>query len=195
MSKPYIHPTATVEPGAEIGANTKIWHYCHIRAGSKIGRDCSIGKDSYVDAPVTIGDGTRIQNGVSVFGGVKVESFVFIGPHVVFTNDMYPRAGVKTWSTIPTFLRVGSALGAGSIIRCGIDLGAFSMIAAGAIVTKDVAPFTLVVGTPAIPVKKICACGKTQFELESPEWKAVLPCCHETLLEEVVVLATKAANA
>jgi UDP-2-acetamido-3-amino-2,3-dideoxy-glucuronate N-acetyltransferase len=185
----YIHPTATVEQGAEIGRGAKIWHYCHIRAGSKIGPDCSIGKDSYVDSHVTIGEGSRIQNGVSLFRGVEAGRFVFIGPHVVFTNDLYPRAGVKEWTTIPTFLRDGCALGAGAVIRCGIELGAFSMVAAGAILTKDLAPFTLAVGTPATPTKKICACGRTQFEIGSSDWKPILGCCEAVLQDAVLKVA------
>jgi len=191
MSAPRIHATASVEPGAEIGEGTSIWHYAHVRTGAKIGKNCNIGKDCYIDAKVIMGDGTRVQNGVSIYAGVEISKFVFVGPHVVFTNDLYPRAGVKTWDMTPTYLRTGCALGAGAIIRCGIEIGEFAMAGAGAILTKDVDPFTLVMGTPAQPYMKICACGEKQFELDADNWRPVLDCCHRKLVPELIELAKK----
>lgn len=191
MSAPFIHATASVEPGAEIGQNSKIWHYAHIRSGAKLGKDCNVGKDCYIDDKVEIGDGARIQNGVSIYAGVHVDKFVFIGPHVVFTNDMYPRAGVTGWEVVRTDLKTGCALGAGTIVRCGVEIGEFAMIGAGAIVTKDVEPFTLVMGTPAQPHAKVCACGQKQFELDSDSWRPILECCKKKLVPAVLELAKK----
>ncbi|MGE4130974.1 MAG: acyltransferase [Bdellovibrionales bacterium] len=194
MTDAYVHPTASVEEGAQLGTETKVWHYVHVRKGAQIGKGCSIGKDCYVDGKVTIGEGSRIQNGVSIYDGVQIRPYVFVGPHVVFTNDLYPRAGVKGWKVIDTVLHSGSAVGAGAVLRCGIEIGAFAMIGAGALVTKSVEPFTLVLGSPATPYKKICACGKTQFDLESPDWKPVLPCCEETLIAPLLNLAKSEAR-
>jgi UDP-3-O-[3-hydroxymyristoyl] glucosamine N-acyltransferase len=189
MSNAFIHKTAEVETGVDIGQDSKVWHFSHIRTGAKIGKNCNIGKDCYVDARVTIGDGSRIQNGVSIYEGVEISPYVFIGPHVVFTNDMYPRAGVTGWEVTRTQLKAGSALGAGSIIRCGIEIGEFAMVGAGAIVTKDIEPFTLVMGTPAQPHAKICACGQKQFDLESDSWRPILECCKLKLIPAVLELA------
>lgn len=185
----YIHPTAIVEDGAILEQGTKIWHFCHVRSGAWIGKDVSIGRDCYIDSKVHIDEGSRIQNGVSIYNGVILEKSVFVGPHVVFTNDMYPRAGAKKWDVSETVLKTGCALGAGAIVRCGIVLGAFSIIGAGALVTKDIPPFTLATGFPARPQKRICACGRHRTDLLDPEWAPVRECCHEYLSANVVKLA------
>lgn len=187
--KAYVHPSAIVEHGVELQDDVKVWHMCHVRHGSVLEQGVSLGKDVYIDADLRIGRGTRIQNGVSLFRGVKIDPWVFIGPHVIFTNDMFPRAGNKGWNVIETQLHVGAAIGAGAIIRCGVRLEPFSMVAAGAMVTRSVPAFHLVVGLPARPVRMVCACGQTQKPLGSPKEELMLDCCKENMHSEVYLLA------
>lgn len=155
-----IHPTATVEDGAVVGARSKIWHRSHIRTGSRIGEDCSIGFSVFVDTGVEIGDRCKIQNHVSVYRGVVLGDDVFIGPSVTFTNDRYPRADSRTWPVVPTHVRDGATIGANATIVCGLEVGARSMIGAGAVVAEDVAPHALVVGGPARQLGWVCRCGR-----------------------------------
>lgn len=162
---PSIHPTAIVESGAQIGAGTRIWHHTHVRSGSRIGTDCSIGFSVYVDTGVVIGDRCKIQNHVSVYQGVILEDDVFVGPSVTFTNDRYPRATSPGWRIVPTTVRGGASLGAKSTIVCGVEIGAWSMIGAGAVVTADVPPHGLVTGSPARLRAWVCRCGRPLFGL------------------------------
>ena len=150
-----IHESAYVEDGAEIGEGTRIWHFVHVRKGAKIGKNCNIGKDVYIDTNVEVGDNCKIQNFATLYQGLKVGNEVFIGPHVCFTNDLKPRAVNPSWKTIPTLVKKGASIGAGSIILCGVTIGEKAMIAAGSVVTKDVPPKTLVAGNPAKIIKKI----------------------------------------
>ena len=155
-----IDPRAVVEDGAQIGDGTSIWHFCHVRNGSKIGKDCNIGHAVYIDEGVSIGDRAKIQNKVSIFHGVSIGDDVFIGPHVCFTNDMFPRAFNTEWEVTPTHIEDGVSIGANSTIRCGITIGRFALIGAGALVTKDVPPFALVLGSPGKIVGQVCECAK-----------------------------------
>jgi UDP-2-acetamido-3-amino-2,3-dideoxy-glucuronate N-acetyltransferase len=155
-----IHPTATVEPGAEVGGGTRVWHHSHIRDGAKVGAGCTIGFSVYVDAGAVIGDRCKVQNHVSVYRGVVLEDEVFVGPAACFTNDRYPRAGSTEWAVIPTWVRRGASIGAHATIVCGVELGAWSMVAAGAVVTHDVPPHGLVTGSPARLRAWVCACGR-----------------------------------
>ncbi len=158
--KIFIHPTAVVEEGAVIGEGTKIWHFVHVRAGAKIGRNCNIGKDVYIDVGVEIGDNVKIQNGVSVYRGVKLEDDVFVGPYAVFTNDLYPRAFNRNWKVVPTLVKRGASIGANATIVCGVTIGEYAMVAAGAVVTRDIPPHGLVMGNPARLRGFVCYCGK-----------------------------------
>ena len=192
--RPFIHPTAIVEESVVLGDYSKVWHFCHIRKGANIEKDCSIGRDCYVDSDVKIGEGTRIQNGVSIYNGIEIQKYVFVGPHVVFTNDMFPRAGSKKWVISSTSLQTGASIGAGAIIRCGVKIGSFAMVGAGALITKDISPFTLATGFPARSISRICACGRKRFDLLDTEWRPVVDCCYEYLSEEVVRLAGEIAS-
>jgi len=155
----YIHPTAIVEEGAEIGEGTKIWHHVHVRKGAKIGKNCILGKDVYIDQDVVIGNGVKLQNRVSVYHGVTIEDDVFVGPHATFTNDMYPRALNKEWKGVKTLVKKGASIGAGAVIVCDTVIGEYAMVGAGAVVTKDVPPFGLVLGVPAKLKGFVCYCG------------------------------------
>ncbi|PZF98314.1 acyltransferase [Micromonospora deserti] len=146
-----VHPTADVEDGARVGDGTKIWHLAHIRSSARVGAGCVIGRNVYVDAGVTVGDQVKIQNNVSVYHGVTLEDEVFVGPCVVFTNDLRPRAQSPGWTITPTLVRRGASIGANATLVCGIEVGAYAMIAAGSVVTRDVLPYQLVAGNPARP--------------------------------------------
>ena len=154
-----VHETAVIEPGASIGSATRVWHHVHVRAGAIIGDKCSIGKDVFVDSGVIIGDRVRIQNHVSVYAGVELADDVFVGPSAVFTNDRYPRANSSSWEIVPTRVEQGASIGANATIVCGITLGRWSAIAAGAVVTRDVLPFELVAGNPARRLGWVCKNG------------------------------------
>jgi acetyltransferase-like isoleucine patch superfamily enzyme len=151
------HPTAVIDDGSEIGYGTRVWHFVHIRSGARIGAGCTIGKGVYVDAGVTIGRGVKIQNNVSVYHGVEIGNGVFVGPHVCFTNDRLPRAvrldmspaADGDWTVAPTMVEDGASIGANATIVAGVTLGRWSMVGAGAVVTRSVRPYGLVVGNPA----------------------------------------------
>ncbi|HEY0115594.1 MAG TPA: acyltransferase [Allosphingosinicella sp.] len=155
MTATFIHPTAQVSPDARLGEGTKVWINVQIREGAAIGPGCILSKDVYVDHDVSIGARCKVQNGVSVYNGVTIGDDVFVGPHAAFTNDKVPRAFNSDWAVTPTRLETGCSIGANSTIICGITIGEFAMVAAGSVVTRDVAPYTLVMGNPARPVARI----------------------------------------
>jgi UDP-2-acetamido-3-amino-2,3-dideoxy-glucuronate N-acetyltransferase len=189
MDKITIHPSSFVEENVVFGENVRVWHHCQIRKGAVLNDGVSVGKSSFVDENVVIGRGTRIQNNVNIYNGVDIGSFCFIGPAVVFTNDYFPRVGNKTWTKVPTELENGCSLGAGAVIRCGINIGAFSMIGAGAVVTKSISPFSLVMGVPAELKAKICACANTVLDLNTPPDEYIQGCCKEMMSDETFNLA------
>jgi UDP-2-acetamido-3-amino-2,3-dideoxy-glucuronate N-acetyltransferase len=168
VSSVYIHPTAEVSPKAAVGAGTHIWRQAHVREYAEIGEHCNIGKGVYVDVHVQIGSNVKIQNHVSVFEGVTLEDGVFVGPHVCFTNDLFPRAitrdgklkSATDWTITPTLVQYGASLGAGAIIRCGVTIGRFALVGVGAVVTRDVPPHTLVLGNPARQHGSVCYCAR-----------------------------------
>lgn len=153
-----VHDTAEIEAGAAIGAGTRVWRHAHVRAGAVIGRDCNIGANVFVDVDVRIGDRVKIQNNVSVYEGVLLEDDAFVGPAAVFTNDLNPRS-TGEWQLTPTPVRSGASVGANSTIICGNELGEHCLVAAGAVVTRDVLPHQLVLGNPARPAGWVCSCG------------------------------------
>ena len=163
-----IHESAWVDERADIGAGTVIWMNAQIREDAKIGKNCIISKDVYVDQDAEIGDDCKIQNGANIYFGVKIENEVFIGPHVVFTNDRIPRAFNKDWIASPTRVCHGASLGANVTVRCGIIIGEYAMVAAGSVVTKNVEPYSLVIGNPAVHVSYVDRDGKRVTGPEDP---------------------------
>lgn len=162
----YIHPTAQIDeddwPLADrIGAGVKIWGGCHLRPGSRIGDRCVLGDGVYVGVDVEIGHGCKIQNHVSVFRGVRLEDDVFVGPSATFTNVLRPRAFITcpVSDYKPTLVRKGASIGANATIVCGVEIGKFAMIGAGAVVTEDVDAYALMVGVPARCIEYVCECG------------------------------------
>jgi UDP-2-acetamido-3-amino-2,3-dideoxy-glucuronate N-acetyltransferase len=145
----FVHPTAIVDDGARIGDGTRIWHWVHVSGGASIGRNCSLGQNVYVGNRVAIGDGVKIQNNVSVYDNVTIEDDVFCGPSMVFTNVYNPRSAVERKSEYrDTVVRRGATLGANCTIVCGITVGEYAFVGAGAVVNRDVPAFALVVGVP-----------------------------------------------
>lgn len=155
----YIDASAHVNNGAKIGQGTKVWINSQIRENVSIGENCIISKDVYIDAEVSIGNRCKIQNSVSVYQGVTIGNDVFVGPNVSFTNDKVPRAFNTDWQITETIVENGASLGANATIVCGVNIGEYAMVAAGAVVTKDVPPYTLVAGNPARIITKIDKAG------------------------------------
>ncbi|MCA9751429.1 MAG: N-acetyltransferase [Gemmatimonadetes bacterium] len=162
---PIIHPTADVDSRAVIGPRTRVWNNVQIREKAIIGSDCIVGKSVYIDHTVRVGDRVKIQNGVSIYHGVTVEDDVFLGPHMTFTNDLYPRAFDPEWHVVPTLVRRGASVGANVTIVCGVTLGEYCMIGAGAVVTRDVPPHALVIGNPGAIVGFVSRLGRVVEEI------------------------------
>lgn len=160
----FIHPTANVADKSQIGEGTKVWINVQIRENASIGDNCILSKDVYVDQGVSIGHRCKIQNSVSVYHGVSIGDDVFVGPNVAFTNDRVPRAFNTDWKITPTKIETGVSIGANSTIVCGVTIGEYAMVAAGSVVTRDVPPYTLVMGNPARSAGKIDKMGNRVAE-------------------------------
>lgn len=171
MGEFFVHSTSCIDDNVIIGKGTKIWHFSHIQSGAKIGDDCVMGQNVNVSNDVVIGNRCKLQNNVSVYDGVTLEDDVFCGPSMVFTNDLRPRAFIKDISKYgKTILRKGCSVGANATIVCGHEIGKFAMIAAGAVVTKDVKAHALMGGVPAKQLGWVCECGNIlneQFECKT----------------------------
>lgn len=146
----FLHDTSIIDENVVIGKDTKIWHWCHISKNAKIGKGCTLGQNIFIGEDVVIGDNVKIQNNVSVYKGVKIKKNVFIGPSVVFTNIKEPRSYInKKKLFLTTIVNEGATLGANSTIICGIKIGKYSLVGAGAVCTKSLKPFSKTVGNPA----------------------------------------------
>jgi len=156
----YIHPTAIVDKTSKIGKNTKIWHFVHVRENAEIGADCILGHSVYIDREVKIGNRVKLENRANIYQGVKIEDDVFIGPHVTFTNDPYPRTYSTDWKIMPTRVKKGASIGAGSVVLCSVTINEYAMIGAGSVVTKDVPRHALAYGNPAKIRGFVCRCGR-----------------------------------
>lgn len=161
MENYFVHESSYVDGNVKIGAGTKIWHFCHIQSGAQIGENCSFGQNVNVSNNVKIGNGVKVQNNVSIYEGVELGDYVFCGPSMVFTNDLTPRAKYPKGSAgyKKTVLKEGATVGANATIVCGHTIGKWAMIAAGAVVTKDVPDYALMAGIPARQIGWVCECG------------------------------------
>jgi UDP-2-acetamido-3-amino-2,3-dideoxy-glucuronate N-acetyltransferase len=156
----FVHPTAVVDEGARLGADARIWHFCHVMPGAKIGAACILGQNVFVGRDVAIGEGTKIQNNVSVYEGVRIGKRCFVGPSAVFTNVKTPRAEVERKSAyLPTVVRDGATIGANATVVCGVTIGRYAVVGAGSVVTSDVPAHALVYGVPARVRGWTCQCG------------------------------------
>jgi UDP-2-acetamido-3-amino-2,3-dideoxy-glucuronate N-acetyltransferase len=178
MKNYYNHPTAIIDDGANIDADTKVWHFCHVSTGARIGEGCTLGQNVYVGGAAKIGDRCKIQNNVSVYDQVHLDDDVFVGPSAVFTNVKNPRAHVSRKDEyLPTRVGRGATIGANATIVCGVTLGEYAFVGAGSVVTADVAPHRLVVGNPAQAIGWVCRCGE---RLEDPEPQARCERCERS---------------
>lgn len=160
MSKTYLHSSSYIDEGAQIGSGTKVWHYCHIMPGAHIGEDCNIGQNVFIASNTRIGNRVKIQNNVSVYTGVVLEDDVFLGPSMVFTNVTNPRSHVDRRGEYQTTLvKRGATIGANATILCGVSLGEYVFIGAGAVVTRNIPAYALAYGTPAKVQGWVCQCG------------------------------------
>jgi UDP-2-acetamido-3-amino-2,3-dideoxy-glucuronate N-acetyltransferase len=158
---PFVHESSYVDDGATVGAGTKIWHFCHVMPGAVIGERCSLGQNVVVMSGTRIGNNVKIQNNVSIYEGVELEDDVFCGPSMVFTNVLNPRSHVsRRHDYRKTLVRRGASIGANATIVCGVTLGEYAFVGAGAVVVRDVAPYALVVGIPARQIGWACQCGE-----------------------------------
>jgi UDP-2-acetamido-3-amino-2,3-dideoxy-glucuronate N-acetyltransferase len=175
MSDYFAHESSYVDDGAKIGAGTKIWHFCHVMAGAVIGERCNLGQNVVVMSGTRLGNNVKVQNNVSIYEGVVLEDDVFCGPSCVFTNVVNPRSHVSRKAEYrKTLVRRGTSIGANATILCGITLGEYSFIGAGAVVRSDVPAFALMVGVPARPVGWMCQCG---VRLQIREGRGVCSAC------------------
>jgi len=154
----YIHESSYIDEGVSVGSGSKIWHFSHIQSNVTIGKNCSLGQNVNIDSNVNIGNNVKIQNNVSVYQGVTLEDYVFCGPSMVFTNVKLPRSEFpqnQSKDYLRTHVKKSASIGANATIICGVTIGEYALIGSGAVVTKDVPPFTLVVGNPAKPIGKV----------------------------------------
>ncbi|HWP02300.1 MAG TPA: acyltransferase [Gemmatimonadaceae bacterium] len=161
LPPPFVHESSYVDEGAVIGRGTRIWHFCHVMPGAVIGERCNLGQNVVVMPGTRIGNNVKIQNNVSIYEGVELEDDVFCGPSMVFTNVVNPRSHVsRRHEYRRTLVRRGATIGANATIVCGVTLGQYCFVGAGAVVTRDVKPYALVVGVPARQIGWVCQCGE-----------------------------------
>lgn len=166
-----IHSSAEVSESAQIGKGTYIWNQCQVRENTKIGINCILSKDVYIDFSVEIGNNVKIQNGISVYHGVTVEDDVFLGPHMVFTNDLFPRSFIGDFELSKTLIKKGASIGANATVICGITIGEYAMVGAGSVVIKDVPNYGLVVGNPARLIGFVGKLGRRlEIQIKTPDY-------------------------
>lgn len=186
MSEYFVHESSFVDEGAEIGAGTKIWHFCHVMPRARIGKDCNIGQNVFIGSDTQIGNQVKIQNNVSVYSGVNLEDDVFLGPSMVFTNVINPRSQVNRRDEFQTTqVERGATIGANATILCGITLGEYAFVGAGSVVTRDVPAYALVHGNPARIQGWMCQCGhKLKFGEEHGQETATCQECGKSYTKQ-----------
>lgn len=174
-----VHESSYVDDGAVIGTGTRIWHFSHVMPRVRVGRNCNIGQNVFIDSDVVVGDNVKIQNNVSIYTGVIIEDDVFLGPSMVFTNVANPRSHVPRRDEYQTtLLKRGASVGANATIVCGVTLGKYSFVGAGAVITRDVPDYAMVYGIPARVQGWMCQCGiKLHFEPNGHEERATCGRC------------------
>lgn len=164
-----IHDSAIIDEGATLGEGTRVWHFAHVCGGAKIGRQCSLGQNVFVGNDVSIGNNVKIQNNVSVYDAVRIEDDVFCGPSMVFTNVYNPRSAITRKNEYrQTLIRRGATLGANCTIVCGVTVGEYAFVGAGAVINRDVPPYALMLGVPARQRGWMCQCGVALPEVSGP---------------------------
>lgn len=182
----FVHESSYVDEGAVIGAGTKVWHFCHIMSGCQIGRNCNIGQNVFIAPGVVLGNNVKVQNNVSLYTGVTCEDDVFLGPSMVFTNVINPRAFIERKDEFkPTLIKKGATIGANATIVCGHTIGRYALVGAGSVVTRDVPDNALMVGCPARQIGWICRCG---VRLVVRNNRAACEGCGQLYIEEKGVL-------
>src|SRR5579863_1298012 len=172
----FAHPTAVIDDGCEIGDGTKIWHFTHIMSNAKIGERCNLGQNVMVASGVIVGNNVKVQNNVSIYTGVILEDDVFCGPSMVFTNVINPRSHIiRRHEYKPTLVKRGATLGANSTVICGVTVGLYAFVAAGAVVTRNVPDYALMAGVPARQIAWVCYCG---IRLQASNGLATCNECH-----------------
>ena len=181
VSKVYVDTTAIVDGNVCLGDGTKVWHFVHIMSDAKIGKQCIIADYVYVGRNVKIGDNVKLENRATVYEGVTIEDDVFVGPHVTFTNDPYPRSFNKDWKILPTHIKKGSSIGARTVVVCGVTIGEYAMIGSGSVVTQNVPSHALVYGNPARVKGFVCRCSRKLETQEKLTDKVIMRCpvCNE----------------
>ena len=179
MSEYYAHPSSVIDKGAEIGKDTKIWHFCHVMEEAVIGEGCNLGQNVFVASGVKIGNNVKVQNNVSIYTGVILEDDVFLGPSMVFTNVINPRSHVNRRDAYETtHVKKGATIGANATIVCGVTLGEYSFVGAGAVVTRDIPAYGLVYGNPSKLQGWICSCGeRLEFSRKGDALKSSCESC------------------
>ena len=187
----YVHASSIIDEGAAIGSGTKIWHFCHVMGTAKIGKGCNIGQNVFIASDVVVGDNVKIQNNVSLYTGVIVEDDVFLGPSMVLTNVLNPRSHVSRKDEYRTTrIRKGASVGANATIVCGVTLGRYCFIGAGAVVTRDIPDFALAYGNPARVQEWMCQCGvQLYFEPRGGMEAAVCPECGQRYTKKGLIVS------
>jgi len=176
VSKVTVPPTSVVDKTAVIGEGTRVWNFVHVRENAEIGKRCVLADYVYVGRAVKIGNNVKLENRATVYQGVTIRDKVFVGPHVTFTNDPYPRSFSTDWKILQTLVKEGASIGAGTVIRCGVTIGEYALIGVGSVVTEDVPPHALAYGNPARIRGFVCRCSR-KLETEEKKETCVLMRC------------------